>query len=74
MLYEVITDVAAELQDFVRHVIYGYVTEKSSARVELQLERMDSAVLKGNLYRFRRMFFNLVMNAVDGMKDRNNFV
>ena len=63
-------DMAAEIQDFVRHVIRGYVAEKSSARVEIQVDRMDSAVLKGNLYRFRRMFFNLVMNAVDGMKDR----
>lgn len=63
-------DVAAEIQDFVRHVIRGYVAEKSRARVEIQVDRMDPAVLKGNLYRFRRMFFNLVMNAVDGMKDR----
>ena len=63
-------DIAAELEDFVRHVIRGYVAEKSSARVEIQLDRLDTAVVKGNLYRFRRMFFNLVMNAVDGMKDR----
>ena len=63
-------DIAAELQDFVRFVVRGYVAEKSSARVEIQLGRMDSAVLDGNIYRFRRMFFNLVMNAVDGMKDR----
>ncbi len=63
-------DVAAEIQDFVRHVVRGYVAEKSGARVEIQVDRMDSAVLKGNLYRFRRMFFNLVMNAVDGMKER----
>jgi len=63
-------DIAADIQDFVRHVIRGYVAEKSSARVEIQVDRMDSAVLKGNLYRFRRMFFNLVMNAVDAMKER----
>jgi hypothetical protein len=63
-------DIGAEIQDFVRHVIRGYVAEKSGARVEIQVDRMDSAVLKGNLYRFRRMFFNLVMNAVDAMKDR----
>jgi len=63
-------DIATEIQDFVRHVIRGYVAEKSGARVEMQVDRMDSAVLKGNLYRFRRMFFNLVMNAVDAMKDR----
>ncbi len=63
-------DIAAEIQNFVRHVIRGYVAEKSDARVEIQVDRMDSAVLQGNLYRFRRMFFNLVMNAVDAMKDR----
>jgi len=63
-------DIAAEIQDFVRHVIRGYVAEKSGARVEIQVDRMDPAVMKGNLFRFRRMFFNLVMNAVDGMKDR----
>ncbi len=62
-------DMAAEIQNFVRHIIRGYVAEKSGARVEIQVDRMDSAVLKGNLYRFRRMFFNLVMNAVDAMKD-----
>ncbi len=63
-------DIAAEIEDFVRYVVRGYVAEKSGARVEIQVDRMDSAVLEGNLYRFRRMFFNLVMNAVDGMKDR----
>jgi hypothetical protein len=63
-------DLAAEIQDFVRHVIRGYVAEKSSARVEIQVDRTDAAVLEGNLYRFRRMFFNLVMNAVDAMKER----
>jgi hypothetical protein len=64
-------DVSDELQDFVRNVIYGYVTEKSSARVAIQLDRLDSAVLGGNRYRFRRMFFNLVMNAVDAMGHRS---
>jgi hypothetical protein len=63
-------DIAAEIDKFVRHGIRGYVAEKSHARVEIQVDRMDSAVLQGNLYRFRRMFFNLVMNAVDAMKDR----
>jgi hypothetical protein len=63
-------NIATEIQDFVRHVIRGYVAEKSGARVEMQVDRMDAAVLSGNLYRFRRMFFNLVMNAVDAMKER----
>ncbi len=63
-------EVADELHEFVRNVVYGYVTEQSSARVEIRLDRLDPAVLGGNLYRFRRMFFNLVMNAVDAMSHR----
>jgi hypothetical protein len=63
-------DIAAELQYFVRNVVYGYVTEKSSARVEIRLDRLDPAVLSGNRFRFRRMVFNLVMNAVDAMSQR----
>jgi signal transduction histidine kinase len=63
-------DAAEELQDFVRNVVYGYVVEKSAARVELQLDRMDRAILGGNRFRFRRMFFNLIMNAVDAMAGR----
>lgn len=63
-------DLADELQDFMRNVVYGYVTEKSGARVELLLERLDPVVVAGNRWRFRRMFFNLVMNAVDAMRDK----
>ncbi len=63
-------DVAEELQDFARNVVYGYVVEKSAARVELQVDRMDRAILGGNRFRLRRMFFNLVMNAVDAMTGR----
>ena len=62
-------DVARDIEDFTRNVIYGYVVEKSSARVELQLDELDSAVVKGNRARFRRMYFNLVMNAVDAMQE-----
>lgn len=60
-------DISHEIEDFVRNVVYGYVTETSATRVEIRLEQLDSAVLRGNRYRFRRMFFNLVMNAVDAM-------
>lgn len=60
-------DAAHDLSDFTRNVVYGYVMEKSRARVELQLERLDSAILGGNRHRFRRMYFNLIMNAVDAM-------
>jgi signal transduction histidine kinase len=63
-------DVGAELEDFTRTVISGYVSEKSGATVELQLDRLDSAVIGGNRARFRRMFFNLVMNSVDAMANR----
>jgi hypothetical protein len=67
-------DLADEVEHYVRDVIYGYVTEKSSARVEIEIDRLDPVVVRGNRYRFRRMFFNLVMNAVDGMKDKRSGV
>jgi Histidine kinase-, DNA gyrase B-, and HSP90-like ATPase len=63
-------DVAEDLQDFTRNVVYGYVVEKSSARVELRLDLQGPAVLGGNRHRFRRMYFNLIMNAVDAMSGR----
>ena len=63
-------DVADDLQDFTRNVVYGYVVEKSSARVELRLDLVGPGVLGGNRHRFRRMYFNLVMNAVDAMGGR----
>lgn len=63
-------DVAAELSDFTRNVVQGYVSEKSNGRVELRLERLEPGVLEGNPHRFRRMYFNLVMNAVDAMKGK----
>jgi signal transduction histidine kinase len=63
-------DVGAELEEFTRKVISGYVSEKSGATVELRLDRLDSAIIGGNRARFRRMFFNLVMNSVDAMANR----
>ena len=60
-------DIAADIEDFTRNVVFGYVTEKSGGRVEPQLDRLDPAIVEGNRHRFRRMFFNLVMNAVDAM-------
>jgi hypothetical protein len=62
-------DIAEDLQDFTRNVVYGYVVEKSSARVELRLD-LAPGVLGGNKHRFRRMYFNLVMNAVDALAGR----
>lgn len=61
-------DVAAELLDFTRNVVQGYVVEKSRGRVELRLEKLEPAVLEANPHLFRRLYFNLVMNAVDAMK------
>ncbi|MAE71325.1 MAG: hypothetical protein CME06_12770 [Gemmatimonadetes bacterium] len=60
-------DIAHDIADFTRNVIYGYVSEKGGARIELQIDRLDPAVVEGNRHRFRRMYFNLVMNAVDAM-------
>ena len=69
MIYEEF-DVAAEIVDYTYNVIYGYVVEKSRNRVEIQINKRDSAVIGGNKPRFRRMFFNLVMNAVDAMQEK----
>lgn len=63
-------DIAGDIRDFTQDVVRGYVVEKSEARVELLLERMDPAVIAGRRQRFRRMYFNLVMNAVDAMSGR----
>jgi len=63
-------DIADEIRDFTRNVIRGYVVEHGNARVELQLDRLDTAVIRGARSRFRRLFFNLVMNAVDAMADQ----
>ena len=68
-LYETF-DVSEELRDFIRNVVYSYVTEKSNARIEVRLDRLDPAVLGGNRHRFRRMIFNLVMNSVDAMSHK----
>ena len=64
-------DIAAEIEDFMRDVVYGYVMEHSSGRVQIELDRLDAAAVGGNLSRFRRMLFNLVMNAVDAMSNRD---
>ena len=63
-------DIAEDIRDFTQDVVRGYVVEKSEARVELQLERLEPAVIAGRRQRFRRMYFNLVMNAVDAMAGR----
>lgn len=64
-------DIAGDIEDYVRNVVYGYVTEKSSARVELEVGALEPAVVSGNRFRFRRMYFNLIMNSVDAMGDKN---
>lgn len=64
-------NIAAEVEEFVRHVVYGYVMEHGSGRVQIELDRLDAAVIGGNLARFRRMLFNLVMNAVDATVHRD---
>jgi len=63
-------DLGHDVEDFTRHVIRGYVTEKSSSRVDIYYDRIESAVVRGNRHRFRRMLFNLVMNAVDAMSEK----
>jgi hypothetical protein len=62
--------IADEIENFTGDVIAPYVKEKGGDSVRLQLDRLDPAVIGGNLYRFRRMYFNLVMNSVDAMANR----
>ena len=63
-------DLGGEVEQFTREVIRGYVTEASDAAVDLQLGRLDPALVGGNRYRFRRMLFNMVMNSVDALAGR----
>jgi hypothetical protein len=62
--------ISAEIENFTGEVIEGYVNEKGGASVRLQLDRLDPAVIGGNRFRFRRMYFNLVMNSVDAVANR----
>lgn len=61
-------DVADDIYEFTNNVIYGYVTEKSKSNVDILFEKFDSAVIGGNKPRYRRMYFNLIKNAVDAMQ------
>ncbi len=63
-------DVGHEIIDYTNNVIYGYIVEKSQSRVEIQIDRGGPAVIRANRPRFRRMYFNLVMNAVDALQDK----
>ncbi len=60
-------DIAEEVYEFTNNVVYGYVTEKSSSKVEILFENAGSAVVGGNRPRYRRMYFNVVKGAVDAM-------
>ena len=68
-IYEIF-DLGADVKDFTDNVIRGYVTEKSSSRVDIYFDKLESTVVGGNRHRLRRMLFNLVMNAVDAMSNQ----
>ncbi len=63
-------DVGYDVLDYTNSVIYGYIVERSKSRVEIQVDREGASVVDANRARFRRMYFNLIMNAVDAMTDR----
>ncbi len=65
-------DLGRDLSIFTRNVIEGYIAEKSVVPVEIEFGKTDSAVVTGNKHRFRRMFFNLVMNAVHSMAENQS--
>ena len=62
-------DMAEDTYHFTNNIVLGYVTEKSASKVDIQFEKEGIAVIRGNKGRFRRMYFNLVMNAVDAMQE-----
>lgn len=64
-------DIGTDIKDFTEHVIYGYVVEKGRSKIEIRLENIESVVIGGSKPRFRRMYFNLVMNAVDAMQNQS---
>ncbi len=63
-------DVGYDVIDYTNTVIYGYIVERSHSRVEIQVDRRGNTVISANRPRFRRMYFNLVMNAVDAFVGR----
>jgi len=65
-------DLGDELEDFTRNVAQPYVSEKSGASVEIHLDRLDPARIRGSQPRLRRMYFNLIMNAADAMTGQPN--
>ncbi len=60
-------DVGTDIVHYTNNIIYGYIVEKGHNRVEIQIDKGSPAVVRGNRNRFRRMFFNLIMNAVDAL-------
>ena len=60
-------DVADSIYEFTNNVIYGYVEARSPSKIKILFENVESAVIGGNKPRYRRMYFNLVKNAVDAM-------
>ena len=63
-------DIGHDVVDYTNSVIYGYIVERSKSRVEIQVDRTGASVVIANRPRFRRMYFNLIMNAVDAMYER----
>ncbi|MDF1562844.1 MAG: ATP-binding protein [Deltaproteobacteria bacterium] len=61
-------DIGSDIIHYTNNIIYGYIVEKGHSRVEIQIEKEGPAVVRGNRNRFRRMYFNLIMNAVDALE------
>jgi hypothetical protein len=63
-------DVGHDIIDYTNNIIFGYIVEKGQSRVEIQIDRQGDAVVYGSRPRFRRMYFNLIMNAVDALQEK----
>ena len=62
-------DLSQDVRELADEVLRGYVAERSGGRVQLRFGALDPVAIGGNRHRFRRMVFNLVMNAVDALSE-----
>ena len=63
-------DVADDIEDFTRQRRLRVRGREEQRPRRAEARRSSPPVLGGNRHRFRRMYFNLVMNAVDAMAGR----
>jgi len=63
-------DVSHRIRSYVDKTLRYYVRTISSKRLEIRLGRLDPGHIYCDAPRFKRLLFNLVMNAIDAMKHK----